>query len=234
MKCKLPTGTCKRDGSDEHLRELDAFFRGNETWYARNAMVGVISNGAVKVLKPRGSQKYLEYKQTTDNIFFFAPLEVISLVFTKRLVVLCKTQTGAYQALTGHFLVNYALSKGFSAKNIFGYSLFSIYAVSTRKVGEAEPPEAINSWRKDIGFIGKLRAAAVFGPKVSPNFAATLHPPTHPIKAPEKHKIPRPAVLSLPGFRGITDSDSEIVIVPISFKCIVSIRPGPEINPAVC
>jgi hypothetical protein len=90
-----------------YFEELDRFLKGNEAWYARGAMVGCFDDdGRTRVGNCKGSQNFIDYRQSPQNAFSFGVLEALSLFFAKRLVIVAKDRGGGIRALSGHELVS--------------------------------------------------------------------------------------------------------------------------------
>ena len=228
---RLPVHSVKRDGSgDEGLTELKQYFEGNEKWSARNAMIGFFSGGSVKVLKPKGPQKYIQYSQTADNKFTFPALEAIALVLSKRLVVFGRDGETVVP-LSAHFLFNRALKLGFPVRSIFHYAMFSRFAVCARRGTGDEHKQVKTDQSAPTGFAARLVQARAASPKCVPKFATSMFPATHYVKIPSHHNLDDAATLSIPGFPGV-EPDSP-VFTAISFKCIVRATQGPGVNRAM-
>jgi hypothetical protein len=233
MHVKLPTASTTRSCDGRRiLAELSDFLKGNETWHSRNAMVGVLGDDLlVHVTHCRGTMKFIEYNQFRDNTFTFPLMEVVALVFSRRLVVVMTDSRGAFSPLSGHFLMHLAISRGFPARSIFLYCMFSRFAASSRRPREipkkVEPPKP-----QEIGFFAMVSAAAEFGPRKADDCLESLYPPTHLIRAPANHGIPESAVLSIRCGRRIV-ADDAARISPVSFRCVVQVKPGPRINMAM-
>jgi hypothetical protein len=232
-RLKLPTAS-KTRSSDATLvlADLSAFLKGSETWYSRNAMVGVLGDELlVHVAHCRGTMKFIEYNQFPDNTFTFPLMEAVALLFSRRLVVLIRDSQCAFSPLSGHFLMHLAISRGFPVRSIFLYCMFSRFAASSRRPREirekAERPRP-----QKIGFFAMVSNAAELGPRKAEGHLERLYPPTHLIKAPANHGIPESAVLSIPCPRRIV-ADGADRISPVSFRCIVRVKSGPGINMAM-
>jgi hypothetical protein len=222
FECKLPTS--RRGDSDQEL--LD-FLAGNEQWYARNAMLGWMdASGCVHVSQARGSPKYIEYRQAPDNSFTFPPMEAVALVFSKRLIIFRDTEIGPVP-ISAHYAFSVASCLGIPIHSIFYYAMFSRFAVSARKPSPI-PPDATPCVLSQ-GYGSLLERAAVLGPKQRTGVIDRLYPPTHPIKSPENHGIPINSTLSITGSNPIQNQEHSI-LYPISFKCLISIKPAPICN----
>jgi hypothetical protein len=195
-------------------------------------MVGVLADDLlVNVTHCRGTMKFIEYNQFPDNPFTFPIMEAVALVFSRRLIVLKSDSDRSWSPLSGHFLMQSAVARGFPVRSVFLYCMFSRFAASSRRPREVVK-KAVAVEVQKISFFAMVSAAAELGPRRAQGCFELLYPLTHLTKAPANHGIPEAAMLSIPCPRR-TAPDGAASISPVLFRCVVQVKSGPRINVAM-
>jgi hypothetical protein len=214
---------------DENFAQLEAFLKANESWESKRAMVGVLGvDGLVHVPRCRGTMKFIQYRQFRDDAFAFPPAEAVSLLFSRRLILLSESR-----AVSAHALLNFALSRGLPLPSLLAYAMFCRFCASARKPNPPRAEAEERPLRGLPGFAGLVESAAAIGPRRAAGYLQRLYPATQLIKAPENHGLPAEAALSLPGFDPVQAYDGAPILAPISAKCVVAVKPGPGVNGAM-
>jgi hypothetical protein len=169
--------------------------------------------------------KYIQYHQTDDNKFTFPLCESVSLVFSRRLVIVSELR-----AMSARAIVNVAVSSGIPLQSVFAYAMFSRLGASARKV----IGERVGKPEKEKGLVGGFaemaERAMANGPRKEDGCFERLYPVTQMIRIPDNHGLPGVASLSVPGFPAIEVRDRAPVLAPISVKCVVIVKHGPGVN----
>jgi hypothetical protein len=171
--------------------------------------------------------KFIQNQQSREDTFTFPLCESVSLLFSRRLIVFSDSRP-----ISAHALLCLALSQGFPLRSVFSYAMFSRFAASARKPNDPSIRETKDS-PKSQGFAAIAESAASLGPRRAEGYFELLHPVTQLIKVPDNHGLPSQASLSLPGFPPTKLRDGAPLLYPISFRCVVVVKPGPQMNRAV-
>ena len=234
----LPKYQRKKDGvKRESIEELVMYLKRNSEWIAPSAMVGkfVENSFKIQVNKSNGSSKYIDYTQKSNYTFIFSITEAISLFFAKRLIIVCFDEDNKPFILSGHFLVNKALTLGIPFKTICSYSLFSRFASTKRKFSNSsndnhddEENSKLNF--KEKSFSSEINRLKSIGPKSNCNFQITsIFPVSNYIKIHLTNGKVIQTAISFEGLESTQDYDSNINRV-YSRQCILSIKDPPGIN----
>lgn len=205
-------------------------FKDNLEWSARNAMVGTIGEDRkyFYVKKPKGSQGYLTYKQNTDNSFLFFLQEAISLMLSKRLVILSLNENQISQ-VTVHQMINHMNNFGVTMKSLSIYSLFTRVGASRRKqMINDDLYNGSNDKRVARGFaqnLIKMQTSCASMIDVSDAFFKA----TTRIRIPDNHGIPSSVCLTLPQIDDSISCDS-VLLSPMSLKLMIEVHKIPDFN----
>jgi hypothetical protein len=110
--------------------------------------------------------------------------------------------------------------------------MFSGFAASARK-RSAPGIRETKDCPKLQGFAAIAESAASLVPKRAEGYFELLHPVTQLIKVPDSHGLPSRASLSLRGFPPMKLRDGAPLLYPISFRCVVVVKAGPQMSSAV-
>lgn len=216
---------------NEFTETIITRFKDNLEWPARNAMVGTIDENRryFYVKKPKGSQGYLTYKQNTDNSFLFFLQEAISLILSKRLVILSLNENQIKQ-VTVHQMINHMSNFDVTMKSLSTYSIFTRVGASRRKqMINNDLDNSSNDTRIAKGFSQNLIKMQTSCASMI-NVNDTFFKATTRIKIPDNHGVPSSVCLSLPQVDDSITSDS-VLLSPMSLKLMIEVHRIPEFNP---
>ena len=110
MKHFFPSySTQKVSTNDDFWIQKIKFLRSNFQWVSKGASVGTLVNSEVFVQKTKGPQKFILFQQNKDNSFLFPLIEAVSLLFSKKMVILSLSKEGNIFTPSAHFFINHLI-----------------------------------------------------------------------------------------------------------------------------
>lgn len=233
MKHFYPSYSTQKDSTnDDFWIQKIKFLKSNSKWITKGASIGTLIDSEIFVQKTKGPQKYILFQQNKDNSFLFPLIEAVSLLFSKKMIILSLSKEGNIFSPSAHFILEYMIrNQKISFNEIKLYSLLTRLSSSSRK--EVNEPEKVKNTGEceKIGYSEMIQDERDNGPKCSSNFHFTnAFPITQLIKVPSNYRLPENFAFSLPDIESKKPLNNKFVCLPVNLCCLVSVYDPPEIN----
>lgn len=233
MKHFFPSYSTQKDSNNEEFWvQKIKFLKSNSQWISKGSSIGTIIDSQVFVQKTKGPQKFILFQQNKDNSFVFPLIEAVSLLFSKKMIILSLSKERNIFAPSVHFILEYLIrTQNISFNEIKLYSLFSRLSASSRKDASEPSKEKEIVECKKIGYSEMIQNERENGPKCSSGFHFTdPFPISQLIKLPSNYRLPEDFAFSLPNIKSKKPLTNKFVCLPVNLCSLVSVYNAPEMN----